>query len=741
MKKILYIALLLVFSFGFAQTNDTRIITIKNQLELLATDNPQFSEHIKTGTNVNNITLSNFILAISTLHKINITVNPELNNVTIANNNFNGVSVANVLIYLCKEYGLTIDFTGNILAVKKYTEPQKEIPERIIPVRYNSNKNTISIDLNGDKLHEAFKAITDASGKNLMFFPGLENKSLTVFVKEATFDAAMHNLAQSNDLILKKNEDGFYQFDNDPNAVKEQSANGAPSRRNRLSNNATFKVLDTDTKLLEVNFENTSIHEIIKTIGAELDINIFTASPLEEAGNTSIKTKSITFDELLVKIFEAQNKTTYSNPGNNNSQNQNPNSRAQNQTTENSSGVYTFKKENNIYYFGTEEQLSVREVQLITLQYRSVELLSDPSGSFRSNNNFNSSSRGGFGFNGGFNNGRSNLGNNFNSQRNQSGLQRGGNFQNQNIGNSSFAQQSTPTESRDILEVIPEEIKQDLEFVIDIELNSIYVAGTNEKIERFKQFVNKIDKRVPNVEIEVMIIEVNKNATIEAGVTWGIGDNPVETRGDIFPQTDLTLGARTVNRIIGSFNDFSGFNLGKVVPNFFATIRAMEANGNLKIRSTPKLSTLNGHRANFSNGQTSSYAVTDRSIIGTDNPLVNEIVNFIPIEAELGLNIKPSVTGDGQVILDINVIQSTFGPRLIENGPPDLISRNFSSIIRMQDQDIAVLGGLEEQRTNNSGTGVPFLAKIPLIKWLFSSRTREASKSKLIVLIKPTIIY
>jgi len=99
------------------------------------------------------------------------------------------------------------------------------------------------------------------------------------------------------------------------------------------------------------------------------------------------------------------------------------------------------------------------------------------------------------------------------------------------------------------------------------------------------------------------------------------------------------------------------------------------------------------------------------------------------------------LSGNGQVTLDIFVVQSNFRGRISEDAPPDISSREFSSIIRVKDQDIVVLGGLEEQFTDNSGTGVPFLSRIPIIKWLFSSRKREAKKARLTVLIKPTIIY
>merc|ERR1711991_239735 len=110
----------------------------------------------------------------------------------------------------------------------------------------------------------------------------------------------------------------------------------------------------------------------------------------------------------------------------------------------------------------------------------------------------------------------------------------------------------------------------------------------------------------------------------------------------------------TINNIIGGFKGFGSFNLGKVVPNFFATIKAMETNGDLKIKSTPKLSTLNGHSATFSNGQQSYYAVTQRNIYGTDNPQTSEITNYQPITAELGLTIKPYVSGNGAVTLSID---------------------------------------------------------------------------------------
>jgi len=695
-KKIYILIFFCLFKIQ-AQPNidNSRFNTIENQLDALSTEVVGLTETIKTDISVTNITLSNFLVAISEVHEININISTELNSTSIVNN-FSNVTVKDLLVFLCKEYNLTIDFTGNILSIKTHIPEIKEPEKRIIPLSYIPSSELISIDARSDKLYDLFKLIIDETGKNLVFSPGLENKLLTIYLKDIPFESAMENLAFANDLYFEKTEDGFYAFESLIDESNPKNTSQIRSTRNKSG--IKFELKDKDRQLLDVDFENTPVIDVVNQIGEALDIDVFTAQPLESAGNVSFKAKDIVFDELLVKIFE-------------------------------SSGVegadkFTFKKENNIYFFGTEKQLSVRKVAVIQMQHRSVELLSDPVGGLTSTRSAGRSTN--------FNNrGSFNQTNSFPQNRNREPINTNTNQNFNNFQNKVEA----------LVNILPDEIKKDLDIKVDYELNSFYVNGPSTNIERFRNFINQIDKPVPVILIEVMLIEVSNTSLVETGVSWGIGNEPTTTQGGIYPETDLTLGANTINKVIGGFDGFGSFNLGKVVPNFFATIKAMESNGNLKVRSTPKLSTLNGHRARFSNGQTSYYAVTEQAVIGTDNPVTQTAINYVPIDAELGLTIKPLVSGDGQVTLDIFVVQSSFGARISEDAPPDISSREFSSIIRVKDQDIVVLGGLEEQMKNNSGSGVPFLARIPIIKWFFSKRKREAKKAKLTVLIKPTIIY
>jgi type IV pilus assembly protein PilQ len=722
MKRLLSIFILLCFFSVYSQTDDQqRIQQLKNKLEILSTEVSGLNEVFQTEIKATNLTLSNLLLAVADVHKLNINPSQSLNSQTISPN-FPSVLVSDLLIFLCKEYSLTIDITGTIMSVKQYeilpTQPEK----RIIPVTYDPDNNLVSIDAQGDKLYDVFRRIMDESGKNLVFSQGLENKNLTSYIQDLNFDVAMKNLAFANNLLVEQSKDGFYIFQDDNaelNSNTNQTSNQTRQRPFRqLNSNFYFKVIDSQTQLLEVDFQDTPIADIINGLCNELKIDFFTATPLTSAGTATFKAKSISFDELLTNIFEKQTIEEITNYNNTNS---NSPSRMER---------FSFKKEGTIYFFGLENQLSVREVAIITLQHRSVELLSDPSGGF-SNRSAGRSINSGFVSNNTFNNRNFNQTDNFNTNSNRQPINT-----NRNDNFSSFASQAEA-----LVNILPLEVKQNLNITVDYELNSFYVNGPSANIERFKRFINKIDQPVPVVLIEVMILEVSKTSSVETGVSWGIGEEPTTTKGGIFPETNLTLGANTINRVIGGFDGFGTFNLGKVVPNFYATIKAMERSGDLKIKSTPKLSTLNGHRATFSNGQTSYYTITDQSIIGSNNPITQTAINFVPIDAELGITIKPMVSGDGQVTLDIFVVQSNFGNRISEDAPPDINSREFSSIIRIKDQDIVVLGGLEEQSTNNSGSGVPFLARIPVIKWLFSQRVREGRKAKLTVLIKPTVIY
>ena len=139
-------------------------------------------------------------------------------------------------------------------------------------------------------------------------------------------------------------------------------------------------------------------------------------------------------------------------------------------------------------------------------------------------------------------------------------------------------------------------------------------------------------------------------------------------------------------------------------------------------------------------GNTEYYLEEQSNIIGTQNPQLTTTQTYQSVKADLSVKIRPIVSGDEQITLEIEVQQSDFTERISKFAPPGSVSRNFKSLIRVKNQEMVLLGGLEEKRASDTGSGIPFLSRIPVIKWIFSSRTKENSNSKLNIFIKPTII-
>jgi type IV pilus assembly protein PilQ len=287
---------------------------------------------------------------------------------------------------------------------------------------------------------------------------------------------------------------------------------------------------------------------------------------------------------------------------------------------------------------------------------------------------------------------------------------------------------------------IPAEMKKGVEIKSFPDLNGIIMSGSEPRILEIERFLALIDQVVPMVMIEVIILDVNKSHTVSAGIQMGLG-SPPPSNGTLTPGLDATLNATAINNLISGINGFGFLNLGAVTPDFYVKLHAMEDDGMLNIRSTPQLSTLNGSEAKMSIGRTEYYLERTTNIIGSQNPQTQITNTYKPLNADFSLVITPMVSGDEQVTLNISVTQSTFTKRVTEDGPFGTTQRSFSSIVRVRNQEMILLGGLEEESKNESGKGTPFLSRIPVIKWLFGERTRTKSETHLSVLIKPTVIY
>lgn len=293
-----------------------------------------------------------------------------------------------------------------------------------------------------------------------------------------------------------------------------------------------------------------------------------------------------------------------------------------------------------------------------------------------------------------------------------------------------------------VLEIIPKELVSDIEIKEFVELNGLILSGSYLKIEELKTFLQSVDQVVPMVQIDIIIVFSKKSSQLGTGINAGVGDQPVVTNGNIFPGLDVTMGAETVNGLIQAFNGFGIINIGAVTPNFYLSLKALESNSVIDIASTPKISTLNGHEATFSVGETSYYreeVVNVQPNISGGSVISNKV--WKSTDANLNITVKPFVSADEYVTLEIKVEQNDFAGKEDPSAPPNKTTQTFESLIRVKNGEMILMGGLEKDSKEDSGEGTPFLSRVPGLKWLFSSRNKNKEKSKLHIFIRPTVTY
>lgn len=638
-KRIVIIVLCLFSNAIFAQED---ITLLGQKLDEFAKIKPGINEVVKI--DVSGLSLYDLIMAIAEEHQLNVSADSDLNIPVV--NTFHDVTVKDAFLFLTQKYDLEVGFMSNILTFKKRKEVKVIVKKEPKPVdvSYNPQNDFLSVKLQNDSLPSVAQAIIDRSGKNIILAPDIKTLKVSSYILNRPFDQVVEMMAKSNDLIVTKDDNGFYYLEKNTEPKESTSSasnnknNSKAKQRSNSPDGEGFYDLTVDDKgFLDVKANQADATGLLMEAAEKLNINYFIYDmPKEE--KTSLMASRITFDELLEHVFKGKK--------------------------------FTFRKQDNFYLIGEHATQGIRSTEMIQLENRSIE---------------------------------------------------------------------------SVLQSLPKVFSEKVEIKEFVELNALIVSGSKTAIEEMKLYLRQIDKVVPLVQIEVIIVQYNKSYEIQTGLKAGLDKiNQTTTGGVLFPSTDMTLNSSSVNNLIDAFNGIGFIKLGKVTDAFYLNLQLLENNSIIKIESTPKIATLSGHEANLSIGETSYYfEQTNRlltSNVGTGGDVLQS-GTWKSTDANLSVKIKPYVSTDENVTLNINVEKSSFLARAGENAPPGKTSQKFESLVRVKNNEMVLLGGLDELKKEDTGTGVPFISRIPVLKWFFSSKVKSKGNSKLHIFIKPTIVY
>jgi len=262
--------------------------------------------------------------------------------------------------------------------------------------------------------------------------------------------------------------------------------------------------------------------------------------------------------------------------------------------------------------------------------------------------------------------------------------------------------------------------------------NQLLIKAGVSDYEKIFSAIERLDIEPLQVLIEMKIIEVSLNGSLEHGVELLFGDS-VSGTGDSkqAPYNFSTSGA-SINGSTGAVYNFIGTGAT-------AKLNALEKEGRVAILSSPSLMVLNNKNATINVGD--QIPITNVGSIGTGATNNGTISSTRFIQTGVQVDITPRVNPGGLVYLEVS--QDVSNAKEVDAGSdstPAITTRALITEIAVQSGNTIVMGGLISDENRNSRSGFPVLSKIPVLGNVFGSRNKSTVRTELLLLITPTVI-
>ncbi len=287
------------------------------------------------------------------------------------------------------------------------------------------------------------------------------------------------------------------------------------------------------------------------------------------------------------------------------------------------------------------------------------------------------------------------------------------------------------------------------------EAGIIMVRATGRQHEKVQEFIDHVMTNVRRqVLIEATIVEVNLNRNFQKGIDW-------QYLQDNNPQLAISQGAmgQTIDAVTGALLPVVGpavvagqfFTAAFREGGFTSAIELLEAFGTTKVISSPKLSVLNNQTAVLKVVDNRVYFTVRANVSQSQFNVVNTFTST-PHTVSVGfvMSVTPQIGDDNSVLLNLRpTISRIIGPGVRDPNPqltevvsiiPEIQTREMESLIRVNNGDIAVMGGLMQDAVDNRNATVPGLASLPLIGYLFQNRNETSDKTELVIFVRPVVI-
>jgi len=280
----------------------------------------------------------------------------------------------------------------------------------------------------------------------------------------------------------------------------------------------------------------------------------------------------------------------------------------------------------------------------------------------------------------------------------------------------------------------------------------IFITDYPDRINLISNFLSTFEDSIHReVWIEAKILEVTLDKAHQTGINWtsvfnfaGFYGTLPNTDTIVFPSTEFDPGNTILEKVNPSYGVFRYSVSNNKIEMM---LEALSRQGELKVLSSPRLSTLNNEKAIIRVVREevffSSQSQTTTSVGGA---ISATSLNLQVVPVGIVMDIIPQISPEGNIILSINpdishlVTVKEFQTEGATARQPVIDRRSVDTVAKVREGETVVIGGIMEERKQEILRGVPFLMKLPILGSLFRRTEQEINKTELVILITPHLM-
>jgi type IV pilus assembly protein PilQ len=275
---------------------------------------------------------------------------------------------------------------------------------------------------------------------------------------------------------------------------------------------------------------------------------------------------------------------------------------------------------------------------------------------------------------------------------------------------------------------------------------ALIIHAIRDDIKRMIPLIEEIDRPIPQILIEAHIVEATSSVARELGIQWGGlykasggGVNHFITSGSsatgvsgqsittgIDPTTGMAINFPIATVGTGMTIGYVAENIGQHLLN--VQLSALQEEGELKILSSPSITTIDNNKAIIVSGKEVPYQTVEDGEVKIEYKKVFLKLEVTPHVIE-GKTLKMNIVTNNDEVSTSTV-----------QGNPIIITKKAETIVILRDGQTTVIAGLNKEKIDDSESGVPWLKDIPLFGWLFKGTKKEKVMEELLIFITPHIL-